>query len=104
MPSEVAQIGKNICFHTLTKGGVLEERLLRIVNKDDVECIFRFDTTDLHMLSYAKVDNNTVLRQSMNKRTSLWDQSRNKYENKHNILEQRSIPNEETLPRLIRLM
>jgi hypothetical protein len=107
LPGQVTAIGKNICFHSMSKGGVFEERMLRMVNKDDVDCIFKFDTENLHMLSYAKIDNNALLLKSLAKRSvskKEKDHLKGGFGHRHNILEKSSVPASSTLVRLIQMM
>ena len=46
-------VAKNICFDKK----FLDEKLIRIKNRDNVDCIFEFGKDGMKMLSYAKLNN-----------------------------------------------
>ncbi len=48
----VPQIGKRICFYKSSK-----ENLLRIINSENVDCVFAFNPGYFKLMSYAKIDN-----------------------------------------------
>lgn len=50
--NQVPAIGKRICFFKYA-----EENLIRIINSDNVDCIFEFTREGMKLLSYVKIDN-----------------------------------------------
>jgi hypothetical protein len=80
----IEEIGRSICFEAHSKDHKLVEEFIRVISKDGVDSICRFNERDLVLESYAKLDNYHLM-----------------VDNKHNILEQKEFASHKTLSRLI---